>query len=873
MISSRRLAALAARPGLNPCIANRPCLAGLSQHRINRHELIRHPSNRAWESTLAVNEDAKSNADADVQPVDKDSGHIAVKPNETVLFFDNIFPLGLSSLFWRPFKTDRDVADLLKRFDNSTLGIMDPIRLVKNAIPQDMPIKVTEIVPRLKDGGAYVKVRHEAQMDSGQVEETLAQKLRQRPVKPWFNPFKRIKARLVRGTPWLEDLYRYPSSLLKVEFVPPRPGSSPVELPEETLYGLFRRYGKIADIVPQPFDSKVTPRYANMTFPSTRDAIMARNCMHGFVVTEDLGGGKDGTKLRMSYEKRVKSNSIWNWLSSHPRIVIPVVAALIAGISVVIFDPIREFFVKLHIQHSLRFTDSRIYQWFKAQTGNFSFGIKKGEQEGLKMVWKHRSDLIDQLRNWLDGSSDTFIVVTGPKGSGKAEMVMDQGLAGRKNVLKIDCKPIVEARGETGTIRRLAAAVGYRPVFSWANSLSSMVDLAVQSTTGVKANFSETLESQLNKILHVTGAALKDVALSDRSRKDKDAALSEDAYLEAHPEQRPVVVIDNFMHRGEEKTIIYDKIAEWAASVVQNNAAHVIFLTRDTSFSKSLSKALPDRVFRTLSLGDLEPDIAKSYVLGRIDDHERADDKKHEKHEKHEDKDEEKKVTRPKRSLKGLDDCINTLGGRLTDLEFFARRLKTGSDPKETLAEIIDESATDIVKMFLLGKTGDTDRKWSTQQAWVLVKALAENPTLRYHQVLLQPTFSSSTSPSAKDGEAALEGLSSAELISINFHKGRPQAIKAGKPLHQAAFMMLAKDQVLRAKMDLSVLSEVAKVEAKSLEAVEKELVLLGELPRQTGETSGRISYLLKKLDDSQQKIVELEKEMGLLKKTLKQEY
>lgn len=47
---------------------------------------------------------------------------------------------------------------------------MDPIRLVKNAIPQDMPIKVTEIVPRLKDGGAYVKVRHEAQMDSGQVE-------------------------------------------------------------------------------------------------------------------------------------------------------------------------------------------------------------------------------------------------------------------------------------------------------------------------------------------------------------------------------------------------------------------------------------------------------------------------------------------------------------------------------------------------------------------------------------------------------------------------------------------------------------------------------------------------------------------------------
>lgn len=95
MISSRRLAALAVRPGLNPCIASRPCLSGLSQHRNTRHELIRHPSNRAWESTLAVKEDPKSNANvnANAQLEDKDSGHIAVKPNETVLFFDSEVPV------------------------------------------------------------------------------------------------------------------------------------------------------------------------------------------------------------------------------------------------------------------------------------------------------------------------------------------------------------------------------------------------------------------------------------------------------------------------------------------------------------------------------------------------------------------------------------------------------------------------------------------------------------------------------------------------------------------------------------------------------------------------------------------------------------
>jgi hypothetical protein len=38
-----------------------------------------------------------------------------------------------------------------------------------------------------------------------------------------------------------------------------------------------------------------------------------------------------------------------------------------------------------------------------------------------------------------------------------------------------------------------------------------------------------------------------------------------------------------------------------------------------------------------------------------------------------------------------LDACIEVLGGRLTDLEFFARRLKTGQTPNRAVAEIIDQ--------------------------------------------------------------------------------------------------------------------------------------------------------------------------------------
>ncbi|KAF4510871.1 hypothetical protein G6O67_002727 [Ophiocordyceps sinensis] len=822
------------------------------------------PTHRAWKSTSSIAED-KESGPFSVKPnesisEEKESGHFYVKPNESILFFDNLFPIKLSAVLRIWSNTDRDLADLLKRFDNSTLGVMDPIRLVKRAIPADIPLKVTEILPRLKDGGAYVKVQHDASVSPSDIEGTLLRKLRQQPLKPWFSPFRGITARLVRGTPWIEDLYRFPASLVRVDFVPSTPGASPAELSEETLYSLFRRYGKIADILPQSWDSKETPRFAQMGFPRVRDAIMARNCMHGFVVTEAMGGGKDGTVLRLSYVRRVKAHNIWNWLTSHPRIVIPILAALLAGASVVIFDPIREFFIKAHVQHSLRFTESRIYNWFRSRTDGFNFGHKRELTGGLSTIWNHRRDLIQQLRGWLEGSADNFIVVTGPRGSGKAEMVLDQSLRGRKNVLVIDCKPIVDASGEAGTIKRLGSAVGYRPIFSWANSMSSMIDLAVQSTTGVKAGFSENLESQISKILHTTAAALKDIALAGRTTKDKDATLSEDAFLEAHPELRPVIVIDNFLHKNDEKSIVYEKIADWAASMVQNNVCHVIFLTSDTAYSKPLSKAMPDRVFRTISLDDLSTDVAKKFVVSRLQDDRRLEAEAGEKQ-------------LSQFNLAGLDKCIETLGGRLTDLEFLSRRIKAGQRPQQAVDEIVEESATDIVKMFLLPRTGEADRTWSAEQAWHLVKSLAESPSLRYHQVLLCPAFASSTTPSAASGEAALEALASAELIALKSRQGRPQQIRAGKPLYQAAFARLVGDQVLRAKMELAVRGEMAKVEARAIDAAETELALLGSLPRQTGETAGRATYLLAKLDAAQRKITDLEREMGALKKVLNEEY
>lgn len=456
--------------------------------------------------------------------------------------------------------------------------------------------------------------------------------------------------------------------------------------------------------------------------------------------------------------------------------------------------------------------------------------------------------------------ADTFIVIHGPRGSGKRELVMDFALKDRENILYVDCKPVQEARGDSATIAAAAKTVGYRPIFSWMNSISSWIDLAAQGTIGVKSGLSETLDAQLGKIWQNTAIALKQVAVKGRKKDDKDSNLNDDDWLEAHPERRPVVVIDNFLYKNDESMVVYDKLSEWAARLTSSNIAHVIFLTNDASFSKPLGKALPDRVFRVISLGDLSPDNARRFVITHLESNQS-------------DPTEAARLS-PERideDMRQLDQSIHILGGRLTDLEFFARRLRSGQTPSQALSEIVEQNASEIMKIYLLSAQ-ESDRRWSSEQAWYLIKTLATNESIKYNELLLDNTFTSSLTAST-GSIAALDALSATELISITTYKGRPQAITAGKPLYQAAFRAIAEDKVLRSRFDLALLKELATVEAKSITKIEEELSVLGTLPRQSAELAPRIQYLLTNLAASQAKVSAWEAEMAVLKKTLLSNY
>lgn len=622
---------------------------------------------------------------------------------------------------------------------------------------------------------------------------------------------------------------------------------------------------------------------------------MAKNCMHGYLVNDSEGGGKSGTLLRLTYEKKQRGGWIKDWLVNHPRIVIPLLVALIAGISAVIFDPIRTIAIKAHITRAFHLEDNFVFAWLIKQSEDLvqkvkSLGRDRGlDDGGMTVVWENRQNEIQQIQAWLMESSETFIVVQGPRGSGKRELVLEHALRHKREahqVLTLDCKPLQEARGDASTIAAAADQVGYRPVFSWINNISGLIDLAAQGMTGSKAGFSETLENQLIKIWGKTTAALKSIALDGRKKDDKDAKLSDDEYLDSHPERRPVVVIENWLHKNSEPgaAMVYDQLAEWAASLTTSNIAHVIFLTNDVSFSKSLSKALPDRVFRQISLGDCSPEIAKRYVIQHLDFGAEpgpiTGNNKTGHGKEGEDDDTEIRPLTPsqqRQDLRELDTVIGQLGGRLTDLEFFARRIKAGETPSKAVQEIIDQSASEILKMYLLLQGGNSSsssndsRQWTSSQAWTLVRELAHHEEgLRYNELLLSDPFKSSSGGS---GEKSLAALEQAELITIQSQHGRPYRILPGKPVYRPAFQQLVADEVLRAKFELLWMGDAIASENSTVEKCEQELRLLSGLARQPPELLGRVTWLLAKVRKSQERIERLERDSGVLKGVLQREF
>ncbi|CCH43886.1 Mitochondrial escape protein 2 [Wickerhamomyces ciferrii] len=762
-----------------------------------------------------------------------ETGVIEKDDQETMLYFDHVLPFRSSIWDIRQWLSYLIVSDKRpEAIKEHVLALANPKREGDTvSIPG---LEVTKLVPIKRDGGAFVKFK----VPDGFTVSELNAKIQKNTIEESNNGVLNIISQSaafpVKGVPWIEDLRRYPNRTIKVKFSGPA-------LSEEELYSLFRRYGTIVDIKPATEEDKK----ATVIFRSFRGAICSKNCITGMKI--------DDTTLHIQYERYNSKNVILDWIMNHTRIAIPLFLALFAGLAVVIFDPIREFSIENKITHNfifnkknsvIRFVNDLTSSTISSFQKFIGQDAKGGARRGL---WSERLDLVKELKLWIEENVNTFIIVRGPRGTGKHELVMQHALHGRDNILYIDCDKLVKSRSDSQFISNAAHEVGYFPVFPWLNSFSNIIDLGVQGLTGQKSGFSESKDTQFRNILSSVMIAIRKISLTGYKAVvgsgENSTPVKEEDFLQQHPEKKPVIIIDRFSttNRSESNAFVYKELADWTAMLISMNLAHVVFLTEDVGTSQFLSESLPDQVFKSIALSDASHESAKSYVIDQLhEDNTLTDDESGSEDEKKPDLSQNPSV------VKDLDEALGPIGGRMLDLQAFVRRAKSGETPLEALNRMVTQTAEQITQIFL-----SRDAGMKNARAWELMKLLADHETLEYKQLVYNPLFKSNP-------EAALIELERNGLITVSRDRGIMRTIGPAKPIFRAAFQNLVKDESLSKVLETSYLLKIISSETEKIQKFEDEVQKLSYFATDRA-FRGRLSYLADKIDASNQNILNAE--------------
>lgn len=799
------------------------------------------------------------------------------KSKEALLYFDHIYSRSVSMFKFVQY------FHLWSNNNSTPAQVKDRILKLSSTDQTPLPAAATilDFVPLRRDSGAFVKFSVPEGMSCKELIGLICSNvLKNTEAKDLLLYYTSTQPRvyLVKGIPWIEDLRRFPSPKIKVKF-------EGEQLTEEELYVLFRRYGTIYDITPAG-----SLPFAVVHFKRIRSGICAKNCITGITLNE----GK--TTLHLQYLPIERVNYIANFISNHQRIAVPFILAIIATAAVLIFDPIRQFFIEEKIEHKLslqHYKDSSYFKFFTRpilvvqnwfcsgydyigdtlrnrcdDTINNESNLDDEEYVNSNNLWTERNEKVKQLKLWIYENINTFIVVRGPKGSGKRELVVEDALMGdeelRKRILYLDCDEIVKARSEAKLIDALATQIGYYPVFSWLSSISQFIDVGVQGLTGQKSGLSESKETQIKNMLLLTSQAIRNVALNEygayeklirdkqrrqeaKKRKDPsmefkpEEVMKPEEYLQQFAEKKPVVVINKFSSKSSNDTndFMYKMISDWASTLVQNNTAHVVFVTSDVGSVQHLNASLPNQVFKTITLNDASESSSFYYVMNQL-----------------------KGMRYLKFNPDIIKDVMKPIGGRMLDLQAFIRRIKSGESPHESLEEMVSQAAEQITTFFLFNdtKSGDIEYKnWDPLQVWDLIKQLSKSDTIQYNELTKSPLFKVSN-----ETISTLSALEKNDLIALKREKGVLSEITTGRPIYKEAFKTLVEDEDIYKAFELSTYNNLIKLETAKIHSFEDEL---SKVPFKDYKLDNRLKYLVEKIDQSNDKVTNYETIVNDIKK------
>ncbi|KAJ2109490.1 mitochondrial escape protein 2 [Coemansia sp. RSA 922] len=741
------------------------------------------------------------------------------------LFIDKVFPLKMAAFDFRPYIWSRNTEAMKKK--------------VGDLLPKELPhhFAVCEIEPHKRDGGSIVYFTFSAPGSQDKVKQiaeglvsAVNTELATRDKRSWYD-LEPARSLPVRGVPFSEDIVRMlPSKKIKVEFVGP-------DLTVEQLYREFREFGLILDIETQPTSNKDTPRWAIVHYSQLRGATRARNCAHGDVV--------GSTRLLLSYVRETHTNVVIQWFKDHTKFTIPLAAAALIAAIYAIFDPIREFFVENKITHRFNLSQIPILGNMRKAAMRSLLRRDSSSSSEEMSAWTGLFDQKDRLVSILNEPPESFVVVTGPHGSGKTKLV-ELATQEKKYRIVIDANNLASQHSELEQMTLLARQLGWWPVFNSIIGITNTIDLMVTATTGSKAGISATPESQVRRILECLALVLTkirhnrlDVLNADEQRKRKARLAQESQQIagssnaeaasfgsSSHalsPEDIPVIVLENFM----DKDLAFSKIIiEWAASVVEAGLAHCIITTNSISGYHEVQRVESHRAASLISLDDSSPMGAITLLQRQLTPEAPAqvpapdtlDEKALEAHEQ--------LVAEYQRKLDAVSGdriayAASVLGGRLEDLQIFVQKVKAGESIGSAIEDIIQRSITEVRKHAFANDTevGQCEHTWSPEQFWYLLTELARHESVEYDRMRNSALFAGN--------DSALLGLAEAQLITMVYDNDRPSRIRPGRPVYYAAFNRIVDDPGFSSTMAIRMHKAFVDLETAKIRKAEEELALL----------------------------------------------
>eukprot|EP01133_Synstelium_polycarpum_P019424 gene19424-23259_t len=543
-------------------------------------------------------------------------------------------------------------------------------------------ISIISIEKRLKEGGAYVHFRTTDASPPGETLEQVADRIEEQfTVKKRHFHFASspAKSHLVHGKPFVDDIdTRIPSPTLRVYY-------KGAEMLADDLYRQLRPYGHIRYMYTPDNLPKDAAKYVLVTFRRMEGAIAARNCLHNEYLPEF------GTSLYMDYELMMNINMLKDLFSKHPKIMIPLAGIIATLLTLLLFNPLREYFMGKKLTEPFYFEE--IEDW---QT--------RIEEKVLNSHFNY--------------PPNSIVMISAPKGSGKSSLI-DKILEGRTNTLLIDCNSEVNNNDEE-FIENLSKDIGFFPSFGIYSNLVGWMDAILPTSKGA---FHSTTNTQLQTILKIL-----DQCIEKKAEKEfPDDPHQSFAY--------PLIVIDGFfgmiaaMENKEKAKIIMDSIIQWSITSTIKGQSHVVFISSDPFAGDILKKHLVNRgggQVTTIHLGDVPPASAKEYIKHRLG------------------KDLEDQEFK---------NIIQVLGGRYSDLNFLAQKVMSGERVPSVLTSMIAKAVGEIrADGFSLSKRNDTKQKekeairWTRPQLWETIKRIAESNYVSYDDLLFNVFIGDETS-------------------------------------------------------------------------------------------------------------------------------